>query len=81
MTPSELKAVLLWSLAINYSLLSVWFSAFVFGHDTLFQLHSRWFRISVQTFDAIHYAGMALYKIGLFLLNVAPLIALHIIGW
>ena len=80
MTPSELKAVLLWSLAINYSLLSVWFSAFVFGHDTLFQLHSRWFRISVQTFDAIHYAGMALYKIGIFLLNVAPLIALHIIG-
>ena len=80
MTPIDLKAALIWSLAINYSLLSIWFSAFVFGHDTLYRLHSRCFRISVETFDAIHYAGMALYKIGIFLLNVAPLIALVIIG-
>jgi len=36
--------------------------------------------VSVETFDAIHYAGMALYEIGIFLLNLAPLIALYIIG-
>jgi len=80
MTPSDIKTVLLWSLAVNYGLLSLWFSSFVFGHDTLFQLHRRWFRLSVETFDAIHYAGMALYKIGIFLLNVAPLLALVITG-
>jgi hypothetical protein len=44
MTPAEIKSVLLWSLVINYSLLSVWFSAFVFGRDTLYPLHSRWLR-------------------------------------
>ena len=80
MTPTELKTLLLWSLAVNYGLLSIWFYAFVFGHDTLYRLHRRWFRVSVETFDAIHYAGMALYEIGIFLLNLAPLIALYIIS-
>ena len=78
MTPADIKTVLLWSLVINYGLLSLWFSTFVFGHDALFELHRRWFRLSLETFDTIHYAGMALYKIGIFLLNVAPLLALVI---
>lgn len=80
MTTIELKSLLLWSLAVNYGLLSLWFAAFAVGHDALYQLHRRWFRVSMETFDAIHYAGMALYEIGIFLLNVAPLIALVIIG-
>jgi hypothetical protein len=80
MTLIELRGMLLWSLAINYSLLLLWFTAFAFGHDPLYQLHSRWFRLSVETFDALHYAGMALFKIGIFLLNVTPLIALYVIS-
>ena len=80
MTLIEIRGMLLWSLAINYSLLSLWFTAFVVGHDALYQLHSRWFRLPVETFDAMHYAGMALYKIGIFLLNLAPLVALFITG-
>ena len=80
MTLIEIRGMLLWSLAINYSLLSLWFTAFAFGHDPLHQLNSRWFRLSIETFDAIHYAGMALFKIGIFLLNVAPLIALYVIS-
>jgi hypothetical protein len=42
----------------------------------MYRLHSRWFNLSVETFDAIHYASMALYKIGIMLLNITPLIAL-----
>jgi hypothetical protein len=80
MTLIDIRGMLLWSLAINYSFLSLWFTAFVLGHDPLYQLHSRWFRLSIETFDAIHYAGMALFKIGIFLLNVAPLIALYVIS-
>ena len=47
MTHAEIKTVLNGSLSIKLSLLAVRFSAFVFGHVTLYQLHSRWFRISV----------------------------------
>lgn len=31
-------------------------------------------------FDAIHYAGLAVYKIGIFLMNLAPLLALYLAG-
>jgi hypothetical protein len=46
----------------------------------MYRMHSRWFRISEERFDAIHYAGMAAYKIGILLFNLAPLVALLICG-
>jgi hypothetical protein len=67
---------LLWSLGINYALLLVWFGAFTCAHDWMYRLHTRWFRLPVETFDAIHYAGFATYKIGVMLLNLVPLAAL-----
>lgn len=76
MSIDELKALLLCSLGLNYVILLLWFTVFVYAHDWLYRLHSRWFRLSVATFDAIHYAGLAVYKIGVILLNLVPLIAL-----
>ena len=38
-------------------------------------MHSRWFKLSVETFDAIHYAGLAVYEIGILLVNLVPLVA------
>ena len=43
-------------------------------------LTSKWFKISVETFDAIHYSGMALFKTAVFLFNLAPYLALRIVG-
>jgi len=65
-----------WSLAFNYLVLFVWFLAFVFTRDGLRRLHGRWFRLPDATFDAIHYGGMAVYKIGILLFNLAPVVAL-----
>ena len=77
MTVIELKAFLLCSTAINYGVLLVWFGVFVFAHDWLYKVHSRWFKLSTEHFDAVHYAGIALYKIGILLFNLAPLMALY----
>lgn len=74
---SELKQFLLWCTLINYGILLVWFGAFAGAHDVLYRLHSRWFKISVDSFDKIHYAGMAVYKIGVMLLNLVPLMVLY----
>lgn len=71
---------LLWSLVVNYVILLWWFAAFVFARGWMYRLHTRWFRISEERFDAIHYAGMAAYKIGILLFNLAPFIALVILG-
>ena len=78
MTTHEIREFLLWSLAINYVNLLVWFSAFVYAHGWMYRLHTRWFKLSVETFDAIHYAGMSVYKIGVLLLNLAPFAALYL---
>ncbi len=76
MTTNEIKEVLLWSVGINYAALLVWFGIFVYAHDWMYRLHTRWFKLPVETFDAVHYAGMATYKLGIILLNLVPLVAL-----
>jgi hypothetical protein len=36
--------------------------------------------LSVERFDAIHYAGMLFFKICIFLFNIVPYFALRIVG-
>ena len=60
-------------------MLLIWFAVFTLAHDRLYRLHNRWFAVSRETFDALHYGGMAVYKIGVLLLNVAPLAALWVV--
>jgi hypothetical protein len=76
MDVSSVRDLLLRCLVINYVILLLWFGVFVFARGWLFRLHSRWFRMTEERFDAIHYAGMAGYKIGILLLNLVPWIAL-----
>ncbi len=76
MTHDQLIHFLLWSMVVNYIVLIAWFLAFVSARGWMRRLHGRWFRFSDDTFDAIHYGGMAVYKIGVLLFNVAPLLAL-----
>ncbi len=60
--------------------LLLWGLLFFTAHEWMYRLHVRWFRLPVDQFDAIHYAGMALYKIGIILFNLVPYIALHIVA-
>ena len=80
MSVGSVRSFLLWCLVLNYGILLWWFLAFRFGHSWLFKLHSRWFHLSEERFDSIHYLGMAIYKIGILLFNLVPLIALCILG-
>jgi hypothetical protein len=79
MNPDVIKELLLYSIAFNYAILMIWFAAFSLAHDAMYRLHSRWFSLSTETFDAIHYAGMAFYKIGIIMLNIAPLVAIWLV--
>lgn len=67
---------LLAMLAVNYAILITWFLVFAFARDFMRRLHGRWFKLSDATFDAVHYGGMAVYKLAIFLFNLAPLVAL-----
>ena len=80
MSIEMLRDFLLWSAVINYGLLLWWFLVFIFAHDWMHRFHGRWFRLTVEQFDAIHYTGMAIYKIGIILLNLVPYVALLIVA-
>jgi hypothetical protein len=80
MNQFQLSDFLLWCTILNYLILLVWFVAFSVAHDWMIKLHGRWFGLTTAQFDAIHYGGMAVYKIGILLLNLVPLIALHIVA-
>jgi hypothetical protein len=79
MTVEEIRDVLAWCSVINIGLLLWWFLMFALAHDFVYRLHGKWFRLTVERFDAIHYAGMAFFKIGIFLLNIVPYLALRIV--
>lgn len=79
MNIEAVRSFLLWCAIINYGILLLWFLVFAAAHDLIYNLHSKWFRLSADRFDALHYGGMAIYKIGILLLNIVPLIALWII--
>ena len=78
LTIQGLHGFFLWSTIINVVLLMGWFGMFWLGRDLIYRVHTRWFRLTTGQFDAIHYAAMAAYKVGLVFLNVVPLIALSI---
>jgi hypothetical protein len=80
MNIATIQTFLLWCTVINYIILVIWFAAFVLAHDMLFRLHSQWFTLSKEQFDAMNYGSMAVYKIGIMLLNLVPLIALWIVN-
>jgi hypothetical protein len=75
----RLSEMLGWMTVINMGILTGWFLVFISAHEWMYQLHKRWFQLSVAGFDTIHYTGMAYYKIGIFLLNLTPFLALQIV--
>ena len=80
MTVDFIRSVLLWSLIINAGLLLWWFILFMVAHDWMHRVHGKWFQLSVGQFDAIHYAGMGIFKIAIFVFYLVPYIALTIVG-
>jgi Na+/melibiose symporter-like transporter len=80
MTIEVTRTFLLWCTVINYGVLLVWFLVFVFAPDWIQRIHGRWFHLSREQFDALHYAGMSIFKIGIILFNLVPFVVLSIVG-
>ncbi len=74
-----LRGVLGWCAVINMGMLLWWFLLLAFAHDWVYRMHNKWFKIPVEPFNAIHYAGIAFFKIAIFVFNIIPYIALRIV--
>lgn len=73
-----LSDTLFWCTLINLGLLVIWSLSFALARERLFRLHSRWFKLSEERFDAIHYAGLAWFKLSILMFNLVPWIALRL---
>ncbi len=80
MTLEIIRSMLAWCTVINWALLLLWLVFFIGAHDWMYRIHSKWFKIPVEKFDAIHYGGMAFFKTAVILFNLVPYLALRIVG-
>ncbi len=69
-----------WCTLLNMGVLLWWWFILTFAHDLVFRLHTKWFQIERERFDAIQCAVMASYKLSVFLFCVIPWIVLHIMA-
>jgi hypothetical protein len=74
-----IRDVLAWCSVIDIAFLLFWFLFFIGAHDFMYRIHGKWFKLSVEEFDAIHYKGMAFFKMGFLLLHLAPYLAMRIV--
>lgn len=75
-----IRAFFAWCSVINIVLLIIWAIFLRVAHDWIYRMHSRWFKLSLEKFDALHYSIMATFKLGLIMFNLVPYFALRIIG-
>jgi hypothetical protein len=72
------RSALLWCAVINYAFLLLWFLLYLLLRGWLHRIWGRWFRLTPEQFDVFNFGGMLIYKLGVFLLNLAPWLALQI---
>ena len=78
MSVELLRQFLGWCTVLDVGILAWWFLWFWLFHDPMYRFHSRLCQISVEQFDTINYAGLACFKIGIFLFNLVPYLALTV---
>ena len=80
MTLVMIRKTLAWCAVINVGLLLWWFLFLILAHDWTYRLHTKWFKLSAEQFDTIHYKCMALFKTSILVFNLVPYFALRIVG-
>lgn len=74
-----LRDLLAWCALTNIVLYLWWVLIFIYAHDWMFRFHSRWFNLTQDRFDSIHYAGIAFYKILIIFFNLIPYVVLRVL--
>ena len=74
-----LKRFFLWCTIINAGLLMLSTLICMNAPDWLYSMHGNWFSIQKETLNVIMYSYLGLFKIFIYIFNIAPLIALYIV--
>jgi hypothetical protein len=80
MTIETICELLAWCTVINFGMLMFWFVILLLARDSIYRLHGNWFKLSRESFDTIHYGGIAFYKICILVFNLFPYLVLRIMA-
>ncbi|MBN1255811.1 MAG: hypothetical protein JXA50_11105 [Deltaproteobacteria bacterium] len=75
-----LTTFFMWCTIINGGLLVLWTIMCIVAPDLVYRTQRIWFPIPRKTFDVAIYSFLGLFKIFFLFFNVAPYVALLIIG-
>ncbi|HIO92306.1 MAG TPA: hypothetical protein EYG68_05595 [Leucothrix mucor] len=80
MDMQTLTLFFMWCTIINGGILTLWSIFFMFSPDLIYRLQSRWFPVPRETFSAIFYLLIGLFKIFFLTFNLVPYLALLMMG-
>jgi hypothetical protein len=80
MTLELIRSVLGWCALINMGLLLFSFFMIIAMRSMIHKIHGRWFKLSPEQFDMALYRALVGMKTSVFIFNIAPWIALHIVA-
>ena len=81
MTIEVVRSFLGWCTVINIGMVILWILFIAFAHDWVYRWHTKWLKMSVEQFDAIHYKAILFYRIAILVFNLVPYLALCIIDF
>lgn len=70
----------MWCTILNFGFLMFSFLCLVSAGDFVYKTHGKWFPMPRETFNAVLYSFLGVYKIVFLVFNVVPWAALTIIG-
>ena len=80
MTLEFWQSFLGWNLVIHWSILLVWVILLKWAPSPIYKLHNYWVPITKQAFSMIHYGGIGLYKLLIFVFVMVPYLVLLILN-
>lgn len=80
MTLESLRHFFAWCAVINYVVLLLWIALSIWAHGWTSGIAAKWYGVQVEKFNSLNYAGISFYKLSIILFNLAPYLALRIMG-
>ncbi len=78
-TMTVMKDFFMWCSIFNGAIFVLWTMVILYAPDWVYSIHSKWFKLSRESFDTVIYAMMGLYKLTWIFFNLIPFVVLSML--
>ncbi len=75
-----LKLFFMWCTILNAGLLLFSFLLWIVAADFIYKLHGKWFSMPRESFNAVFYGFIGVYKLFVYVFNLVPWVVLVILS-